>query len=195
MKKTKDIRLNTIIEAAVNEFTEKGYENASMESIALRAGLSKGGLYHYFGSKAEVLYSVNLKFFEPVEDLLSQIEKSDSFPRGLSGFITGYLTYWNDHRKELLLYFQTANESFRNQMIFDLYRESAVRLFSYFGQLFKEGRERGVFAEHNSYLHAVSLMSCLDGFLGYMLIDPSLEVNEVAEEIDKIYIKGILIKA
>ena len=39
-----------IVEAALAEFLDKGYENSSMDSIARRAGLSKGGLYHHFRS-------------------------------------------------------------------------------------------------------------------------------------------------
>ena len=48
------MRINTIIEAAINEFVEKDYENTSMESIAMRAGLTKGGLYYHFKSKDDI---------------------------------------------------------------------------------------------------------------------------------------------
>jgi AcrR family transcriptional regulator len=66
-------KIDEIIEAAINEFVEKGYANASMESIAVRAKLSKGGLYHHFKSKTEILYTVNLKLTEPVIMMISEI--------------------------------------------------------------------------------------------------------------------------
>jgi len=42
-KAPRDKRIADIINAAVQEFVEKGYETASMESISERAGLTKGG--------------------------------------------------------------------------------------------------------------------------------------------------------
>ncbi|MGI6632481.1 MAG: TetR/AcrR family transcriptional regulator [Bacillota bacterium] len=44
-----------ILDAAIREFAEKGYDNASTNSIVDAAGTSKGLLFHYFGSK-DALY-------------------------------------------------------------------------------------------------------------------------------------------
>ena len=47
-----------IIRAAFKEFGEHGYEGASTNQICLAAGISKGLLYHYFGSKEKLFLSV-----------------------------------------------------------------------------------------------------------------------------------------
>ncbi|HHY81668.1 MAG TPA: TetR/AcrR family transcriptional regulator [Clostridiales bacterium] len=39
-------------------FVERGYKDVSMQDICNAAGLSKGGLYRHFGSKAEILLSL-----------------------------------------------------------------------------------------------------------------------------------------
>lgn len=44
---------NGIIEAAFEEFAEKGYDAATMDGICLH-GISKGMLYHYFSNKDEL---------------------------------------------------------------------------------------------------------------------------------------------
>jgi AcrR family transcriptional regulator len=44
----------TILEAAAQEFADKGYDNASLNQILLNAGLSKGAAYYYFDDKADV---------------------------------------------------------------------------------------------------------------------------------------------
>ncbi|MCJ1717139.1 macrodiolide transporter TimAB transcriptional regulator TimA [Listeria ivanovii] len=44
-----------ILEAAMEEFTEKGYQAASTNQICAKAGVSKGLIFHYFASK-EKLY-------------------------------------------------------------------------------------------------------------------------------------------
>lgn len=43
------------MDAALAEFTERGFEAARMEDIAKRAGISKGGVYLYFPSKTALL--------------------------------------------------------------------------------------------------------------------------------------------
>ncbi len=44
-------REQQILDAAVQEFGERGYAHASMAAIAQRAGISKPLIYEYFGSK------------------------------------------------------------------------------------------------------------------------------------------------
>ncbi|NJO78936.1 MAG: TetR/AcrR family transcriptional regulator [Cyanobacteria bacterium RM1_2_2] len=44
-----------ILQTALSLFCEKGYHSTSIEEIARQAEISKGLLYHYFKSKADVL--------------------------------------------------------------------------------------------------------------------------------------------
>jgi AcrR family transcriptional regulator len=50
-----EARPEEILDAALAEFTERGFEAARMEDIAKRAGISKGGVYLYFTSKTALL--------------------------------------------------------------------------------------------------------------------------------------------
>lgn len=47
-----------IVSAAARLFAEKGYEQTSIQDILDVLGLSKGGLYHHFSSKEEILSAV-----------------------------------------------------------------------------------------------------------------------------------------
>ena len=44
-----------ILDVAKKLFSERGYKDVSMQDICNVTGLSKGGLYRHFGSKAEIL--------------------------------------------------------------------------------------------------------------------------------------------
>jgi AcrR family transcriptional regulator len=48
----------TIHQAALVEFYEKGFKEASMRSIAERGGMTVGNLYRYFKSKEDLFYDV-----------------------------------------------------------------------------------------------------------------------------------------
>jgi len=188
----KEERINEIIEAAIAEFIEKGYEKTSMESIAKRANLSKGGLYHHFKSKSEILFSVNLKFIEPVQYFIGQIGTASSLVDGLKEYITNYLYYWINHKHELSLYFLLMNESNNNEEIMALYRESTREVFDYFEMLILKGQEMGIFKERDARSHVVALISCLDGLLGYILIDPSISIEKLEAVIQTIFITDLL---
>ncbi len=79
-----------ILEAAVEEFAEKGFEGASINRIIELAGISKGSMYYYFEDKAD-LYDTALR--DATERLLAmaggfdidQIQ-SDTFWEYLKGY-------------------------------------------------------------------------------------------------------------
>jgi AcrR family transcriptional regulator len=48
-------RRSHLIQAALFVFAEHGYHGATMQQVANRAGMSKGGLYEYFSSKDDLL--------------------------------------------------------------------------------------------------------------------------------------------
>jgi len=49
-----EVRMRQILDAAQQEFAERGFAATRMDDIARRCGLSKGGLYAHFASKDEV---------------------------------------------------------------------------------------------------------------------------------------------
>lgn len=48
-------RPDEILDAALAEFTERGFDASRMEDVAKRAGISKAGIYLYFPSKTALL--------------------------------------------------------------------------------------------------------------------------------------------
>lgn len=73
-----------IINAAIEEFSSFPYEKASTNNIVKNAGISKGLLFHYFGSK-EMLYETLIRFV--IDTLYQEIgskidwEETDLFDR------------------------------------------------------------------------------------------------------------------
>jgi len=53
-KKSPEIRKEEIFKAALDSFNAGGYFKTSIENIAHKAGISKGGIYHHFASKKEL---------------------------------------------------------------------------------------------------------------------------------------------
>lgn len=66
MNKTK----NLIFESAIKIFSESGYRGATMDEIAVNAGLAKGTLYYNFASKEEIF---NFIVEEGIQILQNQV--------------------------------------------------------------------------------------------------------------------------
>jgi AcrR family transcriptional regulator len=59
-------------------FNQKGYLETSMDDISITAQLSKGGIYHYFSSKHEILYFISTSYMDLLlKDLEQELEKID----------------------------------------------------------------------------------------------------------------------
>jgi AcrR family transcriptional regulator len=55
INKAPEERREEIFEAALSRFNQNGYYHTSIEQIATEAGLSKGGIYHHFKSKKDLV--------------------------------------------------------------------------------------------------------------------------------------------
>ncbi|MDQ7785289.1 MAG: TetR/AcrR family transcriptional regulator [Desulfomonilaceae bacterium] len=76
-KKHKDAR-TSILQAALEEFSEKGYHASTIDSIAERAGIAKGTVYRYFNTKEGLFTALKedtmTEFVEIARQDLSQQE-------------------------------------------------------------------------------------------------------------------------
>lgn len=61
-----DDRVALILAAAFEEFAAKGFGSARMEAVAEHAGITKGLVYHYFPTKAELFGAVVRWAVQPV---------------------------------------------------------------------------------------------------------------------------------
>ena len=65
-------RKELIIQSALQNFMEEGYERATMKEIAIEAGVGKGTIYEYFSSKEELFSEVVLTGINKMCDALTQ---------------------------------------------------------------------------------------------------------------------------
>ncbi len=63
-----------IIQAALQLFAVKGYENTTVSSIIDEAGISKGGFYHHYNSKEELLEDIVRMLIGDMVDIFEEID-------------------------------------------------------------------------------------------------------------------------
>ncbi len=72
-----DERKNLILEVGIEEFSSKGYENANINVIAKRAGISIGLMYKYFATKEDLFITCLRHGMDILEKALYDIMISD----------------------------------------------------------------------------------------------------------------------
>jgi AcrR family transcriptional regulator len=86
-----------ILDAAVRVFARKGYHTSRVGDIAEEAQIAHGLLYHYFGSKEEVLQTVFRENWSELLAAFARIEESDEPPVAqLSAIAKVLLRAWRD---------------------------------------------------------------------------------------------------
>lgn len=86
-RRRKEDRPREILEAAMAEFAERGYDATPMAAVAKRAGISKGLLYVYFDTKEALFKSVVQSFVTPRLNALR--EAIDAGSLGAEAFLRG----------------------------------------------------------------------------------------------------------
>lgn len=112
-KKEKENKKNTILKAARKLFFDRGFKFVTVDSIAAKAGVSKGSIYLYFDSKEEIYAQVLITDnIELNKDIKIFSTKEASAAELLLEFSQIYINYFLNH-----------NELFRILMTFMLQTE------------------------------------------------------------------------
>jgi AcrR family transcriptional regulator len=135
-----------ILDAAVKEFTERGYEGARVDNIADRASINKRMLYHYFGNKQALYVAVLESSYAAIRTAEHGLHLSDRDPiEGMTDLVLFTWRYYLAH-PEFLSLLNTENlhrAKFlkRSARIFELNSPLIERI----SVLLERGVEQGVF--------------------------------------------------
>jgi AcrR family transcriptional regulator len=82
-----------VMRAAVRLFAEKGFEATTVREIVEEAGVTKGGLYHYFESKDDLLLEIYTAMLRMQAQRMRTIAESDlPLPERLHAIIADVVT-------------------------------------------------------------------------------------------------------
>jgi AcrR family transcriptional regulator len=189
-KMSKEERIEEIIQAAVDEFLDNGYDGTSMEAIARRAGISKGGLYHHFSSKDEILLFANQKLNEPATEIMLEAAHKPSAVDGLLWYIQDYLEYWKDHRREMAFYILSFAKLLDNPSLWQMYENYTEKSLTFFQGLYQRGIDSGEFVPHSAYQSALTFMSAVDGVVMYLMMDKNLDLGNVVSTFQERFVRN-----
>ena len=122
MKMEADERKKQIRQAAMKVFLDKGFRNTVMNDIMETTGLSRGGLYHHYGSTYEILYDIMVEGNKYREKIIyDEMNKtSQDFSEVLSEIILEKMLYQSDYVSVYAVFLQELNY---DDKLKDLYKK------------------------------------------------------------------------
>lgn len=144
-------RKTQIIQAAYDVIASKGYNSFTIDDIAQQAGLSKGGVLHYFKTKEDILVHLLEQIYTLIESYIKKMsEKYNTPEKKLKAVIIAYI---NVAKKNPAFYVVmvdfwaqiTINERIKsiNNRIFDKMCQEIKKIIDL-------GIDQGVFNESDS---------------------------------------------
>ena len=91
-----------ILDAAVRVFARQGFHSARVSDIANEAGVAYGLVYHYFGSKDEVLDTLFLERWNVLLEAIGEVDRSEAEPRDKLLAITSFIVDSYRHDPDLM---------------------------------------------------------------------------------------------
>ena len=189
-------RLNQIYYVAAKIFCDKGYDATSMSDIADAVGITKAGIYHYVKSKQDLLFAImnfgmdrlEIQVITPARAVIDAEQRLRAILRNHALLIIegsrpeGYspLTVLNDemagltpaHRRKVQL---------RKRAYLNLLRDTLRQL-----------KDEGKLKDVDATVAAFSLFGMLLWLSRWYKPDGRLTGEEVANEIEKIALGGLL---
>lgn len=190
--KPRETRLKEIIETAVELFLKNGYEGTTMQSIADNSGLSKGGLYHHFASKDDVLLAANDVYFEPALGMMEDALDNPSPKEGIMTFVESYVKYWSMHQRELIFTNLAKSKMIGNIELWHHINDYSEIMIKFFETLFRNGIEAHEFQNHDLKSRALALFATLDGIPPYLVMSKGITPTQVVNNIYVVYFQDII---
>ena len=122
-----DERKKQIRQAAMKVFLDKGFRNTVMNDIMEATGLSRGGLYHHYGSTYEILYDIMVEGNKYREKIIyDEMNKtSQDFSEFLSEIILEKMLYQSDYVSIYAMFLQELNHDDKLKDLYEKLKKSS----------------------------------------------------------------------
>jgi len=183
----RDMRRQQILNAALQLFVERGYEDSSVDEIARVAGLSKGSIYWYFKSKLDILFSLTDRFVEESQAEVVRLAADDKY---------GTEALYKAHREmDVQKQMDPAKDKLLSQLmgLAARYPEIRERMCEYYRQwdsvtanLVQGAVNNGKFTPVDAKSLAQAIGALYDGLCLRRQLDPQIDIVTVIETIMKL---------
>jgi AcrR family transcriptional regulator len=187
------IRKVQILDAALLTIAKNGCANVTMADICKTAGLSKGGLAHYYHSKKDLFYAVFENFFARIFERSREVMAQYDDP--MEKLLSFEMLYDRDDSDTVLGYpilFDFLSLTIHDDKYKKMYHEWIDNWVILLSGALKQGILSGMFPDLDTDKTARIISSIYNGIATRWYLDPESHSTEWAVDAFQRSIKGLL---
>jgi TetR/AcrR family fatty acid metabolism transcriptional regulator len=188
----KILRRESIIQAAIEVFSKKGFQAAGISEIAQKAGVADGTIYQYFKNKEDLFFSI------PIEKTNEFRSKVELHLKGISGalnklrkFVWYFLYFFktNPEYGRLLMLEMRVSRSFVKTETYDFLKQSVSSVL----EIITEGQNESVIRKDvDIYLIRHLILGILEHMVTrWLLKEGKYDLLEHHQEVSRLLIEGL----
>ncbi|OPJ64575.1 TetR/AcrR family transcriptional regulator [Clostridium oryzae] len=185
MNKTK----RAIFDAAIKEFSNNGYSGATMDNIAIQAGVAKGTLYYHFKSKEEIFNYTITQGMEVVSEAVKEaIKDEEDITERLRIVCKVQLGVVYQNREFFnVVMSQLWGKEMRHSMLREVLKKYIKRIEGYL----QEAMDKGAVKKGESSIMSYSFFGSVCAAAIYETINSSKKLNEIIDTLMGYMLNGI----
>ncbi len=170
-----DERKAQIINAAEDVFTQKGFNEARMDDIADKTGLSKGTLYLYFKSKDDLIIAILDRMFQREMKQMEGLDQADlsaadaiwKMTEAVTNNILGFV-------RLVPIVYQFLALAFRNKYVQKALKKYINQYIDMITPIIEQGIKSGEFRKVDAREVAIAMSAIIEGTLLLWVYDRDL---------------------
>jgi AcrR family transcriptional regulator len=180
-----------LVAVATQLFAAQGYEATSVQQIVEAAGVTKGGFYHHFASKDELLYEVYHRVLAEQTRRLEALADGPGDPaERLGAVVADVIATSAANIDELTVYLRSAHALPKAQH--DAVRAERRRYHQRVRRLVEEGQRCGTFTTDVPADVAVHFVyGAINQLVTWYRRDGALSAAELAAHFDRLLLTGL----
>ncbi|RND00920.1 TetR/AcrR family transcriptional regulator [Lysinibacillus halotolerans] len=170
-----------ILESSLLLFQEKGYHGVTVDQIVEQAGTSKGGFYHNFKSKDELLYEIHDVFISYVIEKAQESYNLNATPiTRLSGILQSFVKVFDLYKPYITVFYEeSAYLQDAYKMVINDKRDRYRKIIE---SVIKEGQEGGDFRrEIPTNIAALSIIGMINWTYKWYKSDGPLTMEQITD--------------
>jgi AcrR family transcriptional regulator len=180
-------RQRQIIQAAMQCFQRKGYENTTIDDIAAEYGLSKGSIYWYYPSKKDILmavfqHMVSQLFAEYASLVSSPISPRQKLTKMVHLMAQMLLREYESYRPFMVLMSVAYEDNDLRDMSASLYEQAEEMM----AEILRQGEKAGEFVVPNKRLTTALMIATAEGLFTRQMLLNDLNLEEIEREAENI---------
>ncbi|HEX2284271.1 MAG TPA: TetR/AcrR family transcriptional regulator [Mycobacterium sp.] len=183
-----------ILRAAREVINERGYEAATFQAIAQRAGFSRPTMHYYFHTKEQVYDSLQAEAYSIVSDCIAKARREDTLLKQLSAFVTAAQRSDFGDGSMMRFIITSRLELHRNPSLRGTSTPASEAVVAFYEWMVDDAIRRGEIPRDVDAPAVVNMLFAMFwgmGFFAGFVHTPS-EVMEIAKQLRRLFVHGLL---